>query len=95
MSTTTSIIVTKNDGSEQRFSQTKIKLAVAKAAKRTGIPKEFSDYIQKNVPREIEKDLKGKKEVDSSEIRGLVLENLKQKSALLQEIVKEFRDYGK
>lgn len=87
--------VLKSDGSEQKFSQTKIRLAVAKAAKRTGIPKELTVYIQRNLPKEIQNELRGKKEVGSSEIRNLVLDNLREKSEFLQEIVKEFRAYKK
>lgn len=87
--------VLKSDGSEQKFSQSKIRLAVAKAAKRTDVPKELTSYIQNNLPKEIQRELRGKKEVDSSEIRDLVLDNLKGKSEFLQEIVKEFRAYKK
>ena len=89
------ITVTKRDGTEQKFSQSKIKLAVAKTAKRAGIPRELTAYIQNNLPKEIQNDLRGKKEVDSSEIRDLVLANLREKSELMQEIVKEFRAYKK
>lgn len=87
--------VIKRDGSEQRFAQNKIKNAVAKAAKRAGAPRELINYVQKELPKEIQKELKGKKEVDSSEIRGLVLESLKQTAGQLEEIEREFRGHQK
>ncbi|MBI5354911.1 MAG: hypothetical protein HZB68_00460 [Candidatus Aenigmarchaeota archaeon] len=89
------ITVTKRDGTEQKFSQSKIKQAVSKTAKRVGMPKELATYIQNNLPKEIQHELRGKKEVDSSEIRDLVLSNLKEKSELMQEIVREFRGHKK